>query len=134
MGTSSDARTGRAVAEVLEIAVEPGWKPGTKITFDLKAGGRVQFEVAQKPHKYLRRDGDDLKWRCELSARQASKGVRLTLQTPVGGENVQLCTQGKNIRHGSEMTLTGKGMPIRKRGGVIGRGDLVVEFSVASAA
>merc|ERR1712137_170163 len=121
-----------ASPEILTIHVRPGWKPGTKITFDLKAGGQVQFTVAQKPHKFLQRDGDDLKWRCNLTQAQAKKGVKLTLNTPLGNEKVKLSTEGKNIHDGSEITVSGKGMPIK--GDLTNRGDLVVQLRVTSAA
>ena len=124
--------SGQAEPEILTIKVKPGWKPGTKITFDLKAGGQIQFEVAQKTHKYLTREGNDLKWKCSLSAGQAKKGVKLTLGTPLKDEKVKLCTTGKCIRNGSEMTVSGKGMPIK--GDMTNRGDLIVEFRVTSAA
>jgi DnaJ family protein B protein 4 len=123
---------GQPVCEVLAVKVKPGWKPGTKITFELKAGGKVQFIIAQTPHKFLSRAGNDLKWTCKLSPTQAQKGVKLTLPTPLKGESVQVSTAGKTIKNGSQITLSGKGMPIK--GNISCRGDLVVEFKIHAAA
>ena len=50
-----------------EIHIKPGWKDGTKITFE-KAGDELPgvqpadiiFVVRERPHEYYERDGDDL--------------------------------------------------------------------------
>jgi DnaJ family protein B protein 4 len=126
--TSNDRMTQQPVSEIVTVTVKPGWKPGTKITFTLKTGDQVQFTVAQKKHRYLTREGNNLKWVCQLSEKQATKGVNLTLSTPVKGETVKLCTKGMHVKDGIEMTVTGKGMPIK--GDLANRGDLVVQFKI----
>merc|ERR1712137_1118189 len=73
--TSNDRFTQQPVSEIITVKVKPGWKSGTKITFKLKTGDQVQFMIAQKPHKYLKRAGNDLNWICQLSEKQAAKGV-----------------------------------------------------------
>lgn len=55
------------MSEVIEINVKPGWKKGTKITFENKGDeqpGRIPadivFVIDEKPHDTFSRAGDDL--------------------------------------------------------------------------
>jgi len=128
--------THQGVAEVLTVNVKPGWKVGTKITFNCRGSNKVQFVVKQKPHKYLKRENNDLHWECNLSASQATSGAKLTLSTPIRGDNgrlekVQLCTKDRNLRDGNTMTISGKGMPIK---GGPARGDMVITFRIPQRA
>merc|ERR1719158_150156 len=129
----TDAASGQSipVAKVLSIPVKPGWKEGTRVTFDTE-DGEVVFVIQEKPHKYLVREGDDLVWTCHLSAEQIrrheAKGLRLTLRTPApGGEQVEVHTKGQAVHSGSRIVVPGKGMPIR--GDVNRRGNFVVRFA-----
>lgn len=59
---------GRQQEEVLEINVKPGWKTGTKITFEGRGGDSgpgqlaadLVFVIAQKPHPVFVREDNDL--------------------------------------------------------------------------
>jgi hypothetical protein len=56
-----------------EIHVRPGWKDGTKITFE-RAGDELPgiqpadiiFVIRTRPHEYFERDGDDLIYNVSL--------------------------------------------------------------------
>jgi DnaJ family protein B protein 4 len=65
----ADESTGRIEQKSIdkEIRIKPGWKEGTKITFE-RAGDElpgvqpadIVFVVQTRPHEYFERDGDDL--------------------------------------------------------------------------
>ena len=64
-----DSASGKAmpVQETLEIDVKPGWKQGTRVTFQGKGderpgmpAGDLVFVVQEKPHPRFRREGNDL--------------------------------------------------------------------------
>ncbi|PON73204.1 Chaperone DnaJ [Parasponia andersonii] len=59
--------------ELLTIKVKPGWRKGTKITFEgmgnEKPGSNpadVIFVIAKKRHQFFRREGDDLEFAVEF--------------------------------------------------------------------
>ncbi len=100
---------GQSVSEILEIEIKPGWKLGTKITFQEK--GRfypcalpfhtfddlsftslsgderpgvipadIVFVIGEKPHPTFRRDGNDLIHTVRLSLADALCGTTLSIQ------------------------------------------------------
>lgn len=129
--------TGKVVpaAKVLEVDVQPGWKAGTKVRFagagDEQPDGSTQdivFVLDEKPHKWFRRDGDDLHYTAKLSPEQARKGVKVTIPT-LDGRKLKLETAAA-IPHGKKRVMAGEGMPTKSGG----KGALVLEFSVGAAA
>ena len=65
--------------KVLTINVKPGWKAGTKITFQRegdqtpnKIAADIVFIIRDKPHAFLKRDGCDLRYTAKLSLRDVS--------------------------------------------------------------
>ena len=132
-----DAQTGSALQaqKVLQIDVKAGWKPGTKVRYSGEGDERpgkapqdVVFVVKQKLHPYFVRQGDDLHYAASLTAGQASKGVKVTVPT-LDGRKVKV-EQPAGIRNNTTAVLKGEGMPTKNGD----RGDLVVNFKVASAA
>lgn len=80
-----DHQTGqlRPQSEVLTINVQPGWKEGTKITFEGKGdespgrhAGDLVFIIKQKPHPRFIREGDDLICTLPVALKDALTGVR----------------------------------------------------------
>lgn len=90
--------------KVFEIALKPGWKQGTKITF-APASSRsttnkkkdnpdqqlpqsfpaiMVFEIQESPHPYLRRENNDLHYTCWITQSQTRGGIRLTIPLPTG--------------------------------------------------
>lgn len=123
---------------VYTVRIKPGWKDGTKIRFpasrsvDSSTGAEVEhppitFVVREKGHPFLRRDGDDLVWRCRLTLRQAERGAKLRLPLP-DGTALEVESRAGIEKEGEKMRVEGRGMP--SKGG--GRGDVVIEFVVAS--
>ncbi|QQP49498.1 DnaJ protein -like protein 1like [Caligus rogercresseyi] len=76
---SSDG-TARKEEKVLTINVKPGWKPGTKITFQRegdqapnKIPADIIFIIRDKPHKHFTREGSDLKYVCKITLKEKSR-------------------------------------------------------------
>jgi len=74
-----DGRTTRAEEKLLTIDVKPGWKAGTKVTFERegdqapnKIPADVVFVIRDKPHPVFTRDGADIKYRAKVPLRDVS--------------------------------------------------------------
>jgi len=66
--------------KVLTINVKPGWKAGTKITFQRegdqspnKIAADIVFIIRDKAHAFLKRDGCDLRYTAKLSLRDVRR-------------------------------------------------------------
>ncbi len=67
------------IPQVLTINVKPGWKSGTKITFQRegdqapnKIPADIVFIIRDKPHVHFRREGPDLKYSCKISLKEVN--------------------------------------------------------------
>ncbi|CEG38462.1 dnaj homolog subfamily b member 4-like [Plasmopara halstedii] len=124
----------REEQKILEINIKPGWKDGTKVTFegqgDAMPGRPAQdivFVVKEKPHNKFKREGDNLKYHAKLSLRDALLGNgTLTIKT-LDGREVPVPLGGV-ISPGTQLVIAGEGMPLQKRPSQ--RGNLIVEFDV----
>eukprot|EP00198_Chlamydomonas_reinhardtii_P013276 XP_001702613.1 DnaJ-like protein [Chlamydomonas reinhardtii] len=124
---------GRPQEEILEIAVRPGWKKGTKITFQEKGDedqgiipADIVFVIDEKPHPRFRREGNDLYFTAVVSLADALCGT--TLQIPhLDGTTIDLPIRDV-IRPGESKVLRGKGMPVTKEPGAFG--NMVLKFDV----
>ncbi|CAH8357177.1 unnamed protein product [Eruca vesicaria subsp. sativa] len=120
--------------EMVEIKVKPGWKGGTKVTFEGKgneAMGSVPadltFVIVEKEHEVFKREGDDLEMVVEVSLLEALTGFELCVALP-DGDNMSL--KIKDVIHPGYVTvIQGKGMPNPKEKGKQ-RGDLRVRFRI----
>ncbi|CAN0088502.1 unnamed protein product [Scytosiphon promiscuus] len=125
----TDPGTGRtrAVSHVYRIAVKPGWKEGTRVTFPAnreKGLRSICFVLRQKRHRYLRREGDSLVYECRLTEDQARRGVRVSVPLLSKADPpVEVSTKGQELYHNKEMLLPGLGMPTKS-----GRGPFKVKF------
>jgi len=122
-------------SKVLSIPVKAGWKDGTKVTFE-QEGDQVSpnmppsdivFVVKQKPHSFLRRDGNDLVCIVPVKLSDALCGINLSVPH-LDGSEVSVNMKGTVIYPGLEKRVVGKGMPISKYPGQFG--DLVIQFQV----
>ncbi|BAT86768.1 hypothetical protein LR48_Vigan09g272500 [Vigna angularis] len=120
--------------EVLKIEVKPGWRKGTRITFegvgDEKPGylpADVIFLIDEKKHPLYSRDGDDLELCVEIPLVDALTGCSIPIPL-LGGENMALSFENTVIHHGYEKVIKGQGMPNAKKNGT--RGDLRVKFLI----
>ena len=119
--------------ETLEIVVRPGWKEGTRITFENKGDdlpGRPRqdlvFVIKQAPHdRYVRR-GDDLEATVELALPRALGGG--TVDVPTLDGRVLRVRLREVITPRSVRVVKGEGMPISKLPGQ--KGDLHIKFNI----
>eukprot|EP01083_Nonionella_stella_P160884 526271_1 len=132
-----DNRTCRSDQKILSIAVRPGWKAGTKVTFDREGDEHPQLEasdiifiVKETPHPSFKRKGNDLIKPIAVSLKKALTGFTFTVKTLEGR---QLQVPVPPIREysptGLYHTVPGEGMPISKSGGRQ-RGNLLLEMTV----
>ncbi|KAF9612399.1 hypothetical protein IFM89_039395 [Coptis chinensis] len=118
--------------EMLRIKIKPGWKKGTKITFEGIGDERpgylpadITFLIDEKRHGLFKRDGDDLVLAVEIPLVKALTGC--TLMIPLlGGEKMSLLLD--EIIHPSyEKIVEGHGMPNPKSEG---RGNMRIKFRI----
>ncbi|KAI0264357.1 hypothetical protein BC834DRAFT_882627 [Gloeopeniophorella convolvens] len=129
---------GSTEEKVLEIAVLPGWKQGTKIRFP-RAGNEAPdgtspdlvFVVEDKPHSRFTRDGDNLIAKVQIPLVEAltnESGAKKQLEH-LDGRKLQVPVPPGVVKPGQETRVAGEGMPIRKKG-VTSKGDLLVRWDV----
>ncbi|XWS25116.1 hypothetical protein CRYUN_Cryun27aG0043000 [Craigia yunnanensis] len=119
--------------EILSIKVKPGWKKGTKITFEGMGNERAEcyaadltFIIAEKRHKLFRREADDLELAIEIPLVKALTGCTIPIPL-LGGEKMKLKID-EIIHPGYQRIITGQGMPNTKEQG--SRGNLKVLFLI----
>ncbi|MBC7338559.1 MAG: molecular chaperone DnaJ [Firmicutes bacterium] len=95
---------------------EPGTRGGPP--------GDLYVDIHVRPHRFFRRDGDDLHCEVTVSFIQAALGTLLEIPTLDGSARVKV---PEGTQPGAVVRLRGAGMP-RLRGG--GRGDLHVHLDV----
>lgn len=120
--------------KILEVHVDPGMKDGQKIVFKGEADqapdiipGDVIFVVAEKPHKYFQRVGDDLVYEAEIDLLTAIAGGEFALEHVSGDWLKVSIVPGEVIAPGTRKVIEGKGMPIQKFGGY---GNLLINFKI----
>lgn len=130
----ASGRAARSEEEILEVAVKPGWKRGTKVTFKDKGDerpGRVAadmvFIIDEKPHARFKRDGDDLVLHRRVALADALCGLEFQVQT-LDGRTLRISTRDEVISPNSTKVIRGEGMPLSKQPG--SRGNLLVKFEV----
>ncbi|CAA0189629.1 unnamed protein product [Arabidopsis thaliana] len=119
--------------EMLRVNIQPGWKKGTKITFEGVGNEKpgylpedITFVVEEKRHPLFKRRGDDLEIAVEIPLLKALTGCKLSVPL-LSGESMSI-TVGDVIFHGFEKAIKGQGMPNAKEEGK--RGDLRITFLV----
>ncbi|KAG6786144.1 dnaJ [Populus alba x Populus x berolinensis] len=127
--------TGQTIQEeeILTIKVKPGWKKGTKITFEGMGNERrgscaadIIFVIAEKRHSLFRREGEDLEIGVEIPLVKALTGCQISIPL-LGGKKTSLLIDDI-IYPGYERIIEGQGMPNTKEQGK--RGSLKVVFLV----
>lgn len=130
-----DRHTGMIVRreEVQFVKVRPGWKKGTKVTFenmgDERPGGLpsdVVYVIAEKEHPLFRRVGNDLVLKAEVPLASALTGWTFSFRL-ISGE--KMSCSGQDVLHpGYEKVIPGQGMPLAREKGA--RGDLRIKFRI----
>lgn len=126
--------SGKKKDVMVEIDVGSGWKKGTKIRFTGAGNERegntpqdVVFVVEEIPHQTFVREGSTLITRVKISLLEALAGEGRRIQIiGLDGKPILIETPPEIIRPGDECVIEGAGMPIRKHGKIVGRGDMVV--------
>lgn len=120
--------------KVLTINVKPGWKAGTKITFQKEGDqGRnkipadIVFIIRDKPHPCFKREGSNIKYVAKISLKQALCGCVPEIPT-LTGERIPINLNGEIIKPTTLKKLTGKGLPFPKEPNK--KGDLLVSFDI----
>eukprot|EP00904_Undaria_pinnatifida_P008570 jgi/Undpi1/4843/HiC_scaffold_19.g08196.m1 len=129
---NGDGELGEATTQ-LTVTVKPGWKKGTKVTFpgegDEGPGvlpADVLLVVAERPHEYFSREGNNLVYTSMLSLADALTDCIIEVPT-LDGRVLRLpCPE--IVSPGYERRLEGEGMPISKKPG--SRGDLLIRFKL----
>ncbi|KAF9690220.1 hypothetical protein SADUNF_Sadunf01G0172900 [Salix dunnii] len=118
--------------EMVSITVKPGWKRGTKITFDGKGDERPGYQPAdlilvidEKPHLLFEREDDNLVYKAEIPLLEALVGYNLSVPL-LEGEKMSLSFD--IIFPGYVKIIKGQGMPSAKEIGK--RGDLRIIFLI----
>mmetsp|Transcript_29832 Transcript_29832/g.41207 ORF Transcript_29832/g.41207 Transcript_29832/m.41207 type:complete len:342 (+) Transcript_29832:55-1080(+) len=119
--------------EVITINVKPGWKEGTKITFENRGDespnvipADIVFVIKQKPHPTYTREGNDLIYNASITLEEALCGTKIDVHTL---DNRHLRVNVKDVVHPTyEKVVKGEGMPISKS--LPQRGDLRIRFRV----
>ncbi|GAA5933998.1 hypothetical protein JCM3775_002845 [Rhodotorula graminis] len=137
---------GQEEANVLEVAIKPGYKPGTKIRFakagNEMAGGAqdIVFVIEEKPHATFKREGDDLVYSLKVPlvdalSGPAGGGNATRTVTHLDGRTVSVNVPfprggGPPLKPGQEIRVAGEGMPISRKTASKPKGDLVVRVEV----
>jgi DnaJ family protein B protein 4 len=92
----------------------------------------VVFVVEEKGHARFKRNGEDLITTCKVPLLEALTGEGDTTQIIelLDGTQRAIRTPASIIKPGQEMRIPGLGMPVRKEGKVVSKGDLVVKWEV----
>lgn len=120
--------------KVLTINIKPGWKAGTKITFQ-KEGDQLRgrtpadiiFIIRDKPHPHFRREGSDIRYTCKLSLKQALCGTVIEVPT-LTDEKISLNLTREIVKPTLVKRIQGHGLPFPKEPSR--KGDLLVSFDI----
>lgn len=118
----------------LTVNVKPGWKAGTRITFQKqgdqypnKIPADIVFIIRDKPHPTFVREGSDIKYNARVTLKQALTGTSIQVPT-LANEPVTLNFQNEIIKPSTTRRLQGHGLPFPKEPSR--RGNLIVTFDI----
>lgn len=121
-------------AKAFVVRVKPGWKHGTKITFEREGNedrtheaGDVVFTVEQAPHASFTRDGSALVFTAKLRLSEALGDCCVHVPTLDGRKLAISCNEV--VQPSSEKVVPGEGMPIASSTSGE-RGDLRIKFDI----
>ncbi|XP_065601820.1 dnaJ homolog subfamily B member 13 isoform X4 [Cyrtonyx montezumae] len=130
---NEDGQTSTIRDKILIIDVQPGWKPGTRVTFE-KEGDQgpnvipadITFVVQEKPHPRFKRTNDDLIYVTDIPLGKALVGCTVAVRTLDGRLlNIPI----NDIVHPTYCKVVpGEGMPLLKD--PRRRGDLFIHFNI----
>eukprot|EP00461_Guttulinopsis_vulgaris_P003625 UN03626 len=126
-------RGGKQESKIIEIEIKPGWKAGTKLTYenegDQAANGLysdIVFVISEKPHQVYKRVNNDVVIKVSITLTEALTGFKRTF-TNLDGQPLEVDTNGTVISpENNKKYIWGKGFPNTKNG----PGNFVVEFDI----
>lgn len=128
-----DGRSYRKEDKVLTINVKPGWKAGTKITFQREGDQNmgsipadIVFVIKDKPHPHFKRDGADIVYTAKISLKDALCGCLVNIPT-LTGESVPLRLK-EVVKPTTVRRMAGYGLPYPKEPNR--RGDMLINFEI----
>jgi len=115
---------------MVTVDIKPGWKEGTKLTFENK-GDRINNQtqdiiltIKEKNHPYFKRKGDDLVHELVLSIKESLIGFKFSIK---GLDNEPIIIETKCASYpGKVYIVEGRGMP-KKNGGF---GNFILEIRI----
>merc|ERR1712079_497979 len=120
--------------KVLKINIKPGWKAGTKVTFNQegdripgKIAADIAFIIRDKAHPIFTRDGTNIKYTYKIPLREALCGTIIQVPT-LEGKKIGINCSGEVLKPTTTKRLQGYGLPFPKEPNR--RGDLLVNFEV----
>jgi len=126
--------TAKKEEKVLTINVKPGWKSGTKITFQRegdqapnKIPADIVFIIRDKPHLNFKREGPDLRYSCRVSLKEALCGALVEIPT-LTGDKIPINLSNDVISPAMVKRLPGYGLPLPKDN--TKKGDILVSFDI----
>jgi len=131
-----DTDSGRdlMVDQVIQVDIKPGWKTGTKVTFENHGDddpngddpADLTFIIKEIPHQIYKRDGDDLVCPVKISLKNALTNPTIPLVT-LDKRRLNVAVEDI-ITPGYRTSVRGEGMPIAKEPHL--RGNLHIDFTV----
>lgn len=125
----------RSPEAVLEVAIKPGWKSGTKVTFngegDELMGGKAQdvvFVIREKKHQIFTREGSNLLHHRKIPLVDALTGFKIDIPTLDAQERVLRVNIRDMVTPNYAKVVKGEGMPSSKSPGT--KGDLIITFDI----
>lgn len=128
-----DGKTTVREDKVLTINVVPGWKAGTKITFQREGDqspnripADIAFIIRDKPHPLFKREGSDIRYIAKVTLKEALCGTKVEVPTLTGEKRVLRIND--IIKPHFVHRIQGQGLPYPKDQSR--RGDLIVAFEI----
>ncbi|KAH9950004.1 hypothetical protein B0H21DRAFT_832917 [Amylocystis lapponica] len=131
-------RSGATQSVPLTLHVARGWRAGTRVRVpgagnERREGGfqDIVFVVGEAPHARFVRAGDDLVLPVQVPWREVPGGGEPEEEVYVqglGGEGYALPIPRTLVEGADGTRVVGGGMPVRKHGRVVGKGDLVIKW------
>jgi len=125
----------RTEEKMITVNILPGWKEGTKITFENCgdetpgiAPGDLIVVIKQKDHPVFTRDDNNLVMKKRIGIIEAMTGFDMTVDTLDGRKRKLRVSEVPNSDH--SFVVSNWGMTIRKKGRTMGYGDLVIKFTI----
>jgi DnaJ-class molecular chaperone len=130
---NADRKSYRKEDKVLTISVKPGWKAGTKITFQREGDQNVGsipadivFIIKDKPHPHFKRDGADIIYTAKITLKESLRGCQISVPT-LTGETIPVKIKDI-IKPTTVRRMAGHGLPYPKEPNR--RGDLLIHFEI----